>query len=171
MIELEIEILKLFASDKGNIKQVIKLIRENKNHLNMVGICGPFFNLLLNTRVFMTVGVVIEMIMNGFDIGHENNAGVVHSALLKSISISYSNELYDILQLLCSSAYFIETMPIDSILQIIFNSNFTPDLNVIHLLLHNDKGKKIKREMIRNHLFCQDIMKKYSVMYDLIIKC
>jgi hypothetical protein len=62
-------------------------------------------------------------------------------------------------------------MPIDSILQIIFNSNFTPDLNVIHLLLHNDKGKKIKGEMIRNHLFCQDIMTKYSEMYDLIIKC
>ena len=171
MIELEIEILRLFAYDKKNIKKVLEILRKNKEHLNDNGVNGPLFNLLLGTRVFLTPGIVIEMLQNGFDLAHENNALIVHKALINNITTCYTDELYNVLEILCSSAHFIDTIPKDEVLNIVLNTDYDPDPVVINLLLQYDTNKVIKTELIKNNLFREKLMSTNHVIYDLIINC
>lgn len=169
MIEFEIELLTLYAKEKKCTIKVFELLRKNKKHLNDVGINGPLFNLLLGTRVFMTLGIVIEMLQNGFKLDHENNVIVVHKALLNSITTCYSDGLYNVLELLCSSAKFIETIPIESLLDVTLKTIYDPDPVVINLLLQYDKERRIKTELLNNTFFYEKFRCKYPTIFDLII--
>ena len=169
MIELETKILSLFARDKTNISKVSELIRNYKIYVNDIGINGPFFNLLIGMRVFLKPGIVIEMLQYGFDLGHRNNKHLVHKALLNSITNYYSNDLYDILELLLSSARFLETIDDEELIDIVLKTDNDPDPIVIALLLKYDKGKRIKKELIKQPDMCLKLKEENSSIYDLII--
>lgn len=172
MIELERKLLTIFINDKTNLVAVTELIRSHKDELNIVGINGPFFNLLIGMRTFLKIGLVIEMLQFGFDLGHPNNTPFVHKALINSLNNQYSDELYDILQLLCSSANFLETITDDNLLDTLLNTDCDLDPVVATLLLHYDKGtKRIKRQMLlhKNVDFCERFRKTSPHIYDLII--
>lgn len=168
MIDLEIKLLSLFARDKTNHTEVSKIVKENRNHMNDIGVNGPFFNLLLGMRVFLTTGLVIEMLQYGFDLSHENNKHVVHKALVNSLTNYYSNDLYDVLEILLSSARFLETIDDDYIVDILLKTDNSPDPVVIALLLKYDKDKRIKTQLLKNTTYCAKFKHEYLAIYDLI---
>lgn len=169
MIDLEIKLLSLFARDRTNKKEVSRLISIYRDDINNVGINGPFFNLLLGMRVFVTPGLIIEMLQYGFNLDHKNNKHVVHKAIINSINNYYSNDMYDVLEILLSSAYFLETIDDDKLIDILLKTDNEPDPIVVTLLLKYDKSNRIKKELLKKPPFCEKIKINNPEIYDLII--
>lgn len=168
MIDLEIKLLSLFARDKTNHTKVSEIVKENRNDINDIGVNGPFFNLLLGMRVFLTTGLVIELLQYGFDLSHKNNKHTVHKAIVNSLTNYYSNELYDVLEILLSSARFLETINDDNIVDILLKTDNDPDPLVIALLLKYDKDKRIKIQLLKNTTYCIKFKNDYPAIYELI---
>lgn len=171
MHDIELKLLDLFDRERGNHQQVSNIIRNHGDQVNFTGVNGPIFNLLLDMRPFFTIGHVIEMLRVGFSLDHPNNRGTVHRAFMKRINEQCSTEMIEILELLCSSANFIETLPKNHLLDYIFQSDICVNCDVLKLLLKYDKTKRIKIALLMNcnKIICNNLQQFHNELYKLII--
>jgi hypothetical protein len=111
-------------------------------------------------------------------LGHPHNAGVVHRELIKAINTQYSDELLSILDLMCSSGDFVGTLPEETVVPDIFGKHDgggsldeVPDILLIQLLLRYDKGRRIKKALLRpdNTTICDILNKNNNDTLKLII--